>query len=80
MASPRLRHDGRGEPEVLGLRLTDREAQMIQLVAQAKSNREIAAEMGLSYGSVRVYLSRAYEKLGIHDRQHAMRWVLTGRP
>ena len=44
------------------------EQEMIQLVAEGLSNREIAAQLYLSEGTVRNYLSGIFEKLAVRDR------------
>lgn len=49
-------------------RLTARESQIAQAVAVGKRNRDIADEIGTTEGSVKVYLHRIYEKLGIGSR------------
>ena len=48
--------------------LTDREYQLISLVAEGLSNREIAPRMFLGEGTVRNYLSSLLEKLSLRDR------------
>lgn len=45
-----------------------REGEMIMLVAQGLKNREIAKAMSITEGTVKVYLSRLFEKLGVRDR------------
>lgn len=49
-------------------RLTPRERSIAALVARGLRNREIAAEIGVTEGSVKVYLHRMYEKLDIETR------------
>src|SRR5579872_611142 len=46
-----------------GHRLTDREADVVRLVALGHSNREIASQIGLTMKSVEAYRSRACQKL-----------------
>jgi len=59
--------------------LSTRETEVLQLVAEGKSNKEIAAVLGLSDGTVRIHLSHIFEKLGVHDRtQAAMQAVQRG--
>jgi two-component system NarL family response regulator len=59
--------------------LSVRETEILQLVAEGKSNKEIAAALGLSDGTVRIHLSHVFEKLGVHDRtQAAMQAVQRG--
>ena len=52
-----------------GLRsLTPRERAIAGLVAHGKRNREIAGELGISEGTVKIHLHRIYEKLGVSNR------------
>ena len=48
--------------------INDRELEIIQLIANGYSNMEIAAELFLSEGTVRNYLSSILEKLQLRDR------------
>jgi DNA-binding NarL/FixJ family response regulator len=48
--------------------LTPREEQVVALVADGLSNREIAEELGLSEHTVKKYLFRIFDKLGISSR------------
>ncbi|MES1262363.1 MAG: response regulator transcription factor [Acidobacteriota bacterium] len=48
--------------------LTPREGQLVALLSQGLKNKEIATAMELSEGSVKVYLSRLFHKLGVKDR------------
>ena len=48
--------------------LSPRERQLVRLVAQGLRNREIAAELGLTEGSVKVYLHGIFDKLGVSSR------------
>jgi two-component system, NarL family, nitrate/nitrite response regulator NarL len=48
--------------------LSERERELSRLVAQGLRNRAIADELGLSEGTVKVYLNRIYEKLGVSSR------------
>lgn len=48
--------------------LTDKEKEIIKLIAEGKSNRELAVELSLSEGTVRNYLSNILEKLQLRDR------------
>lgn len=45
--------------------LTEREMQMAKMVSEHMSNREIAAELFLSEGTVKQYVNRIYSKLAI---------------
>lgn len=48
--------------------INDKEKDIISLVAQGLSNKEIATELFLSEGTVRNYLSSILEKLELRDR------------
>ena len=48
--------------------ITDKEYDIIKLVAEGLNNKEIASESFLSEGTVRNYLSNILEKLGVRDR------------
>lgn len=48
--------------------LTSREEQVVALVSDGLSNRDVAAELGLSEQTVKKYLFRIFDKLGISNR------------
>jgi DNA-binding NarL/FixJ family response regulator len=48
--------------------LTPREEQVVALVAEGFANRQVARELGLSEHTVKKYLFRIFEKLGISSR------------
>ncbi|GAT70467.1 luxR family transcriptional regulator [Planomonospora sphaerica] len=48
--------------------LSERELQVIRLVARGRSNQEIADELCLSLETVRTYLRRTFAKLDVRDR------------
>jgi two-component system, NarL family, nitrate/nitrite response regulator NarL len=48
--------------------LSPRDRKLIALVAQGKRNREIASEMGITEGTVKVYLHAIFDKLGVTSR------------
>ena len=53
--------------------LTDRERQILQRAGEGRSSSEISAELHLSEGTVRNYLSEAISKLGATNRVDAAR-------
>jgi two-component system nitrate/nitrite response regulator NarL len=48
--------------------LTRREGQLVTLLSQGLKNKEIASALTISEGTVKVYLSRLFQKLGVKDR------------
>ena len=52
--------------------LTDRELSCLQLLADAKSTKEIALEMHLSEETVKTYLKSIFKKLAVRDRTEAV--------
>ncbi|MGW4960654.1 response regulator [Nonomuraea sp. NPDC004186] len=50
--------------------LSEREVQVVRLVARGHSNQQIADELFLSVETVRTYLRRMFAKLGVNDRTH----------
>ncbi|MBO7748968.1 LuxR family transcriptional regulator [Paenibacillus sp. MWE-103] len=52
--------------------LLESELALMDLVRRGASNREIAGELALSLGTVKVYLSRVYGKLGVSSRTQAL--------
>ena len=57
--------------------LSDREYEILQLITQGKSNKEIAATLKLAEPSVRVYCTILFRKLGVATRTQAAIKFLT---
>jgi DNA-binding NarL/FixJ family response regulator len=53
--------------------LTDREAEVLQLLAQGLANKQIAAALGISEHTVKFHVSAIYGKLGAASRTEAVR-------
>ena len=56
--------------------LSDREAELVRLIAYGYTNKEIAAQMGISVKTADTYKARAMEKLGLHSRAALVRYAL----
>jgi len=61
----------RSRDEILD-KLTDREQTVFAQLAAGRSNREIAADLYLSEGTVKVHVGRILAKLGLRDRVQAV--------
>lgn len=59
--------------------LSDREAEVLDFLAQGYLYKEIAAALDLSVSTVNTYVRRIYEKLHVHSRSQAVA-VYSGRP
>ncbi|BBF23784.1 response regulator transcription factor [Sutterella megalosphaeroides] len=56
--------------------LTQREREVIRMVAQGYSNKEVAAEFGISEKTVQVHRGSAYRKLDLHNAAEIARLLL----
>lgn len=59
-------------PQVSVPRLTPRESDVLPLLAQGYSNKEIARSLGVSPDTIKDHLARLYTKLDAGDRTHAV--------
>lgn len=69
LAAVRERWESRHEPVLC---LTGREREILQLVREGLTNREIAARFVISAGTVRSHLENIFEKLDVHTRTAAV--------
>ncbi len=56
--------------------LSQREVEVLRLVALGKSNREIGDELVITEGTVRRHVSNVYDKIGVSNRTEATRYAL----
>ncbi|MET0513889.1 MAG: response regulator transcription factor [Nitrospiraceae bacterium] len=69
-ADPAAIRESSGPRRVLGpVSLTPREREIVQLVSQGYSNKEIGARMSISTITVRHHLTSIFDKVGTSDRQ-----------
>jgi DNA-binding NarL/FixJ family response regulator len=72
-----LRKVANREPERGRHLLSPQEQRLLPLIAQGKTNKEIAAELGLSDKTVKNYLANVYSKLHLTRRSQAAAFYLT---
>src|SRR5215469_11713523 len=65
---------------VSGDGLTQRESEILALLAEGLSNKEIADRVKISYDTVRAHLRHIYEKLHVRGRTEAVRKYLKSSP
>ncbi len=56
--------------------LTDREKQVLKLVAEGCSNKEVAEALGISVKTAMSHREHVMEKLGVHNRTELVRFAL----
>lgn len=56
--------------------LTERERQVLVLIADGKSTKETAARLGISYKTADSHRSRILEKLGVHETASMVRYAI----
>lgn len=58
-----------------GQTLTEREAQTLELIAAGNSNKQIARELGISDGTVKIYVRSLLRKFHLSSRLELASWV-----
>lgn len=66
----------KGEAQVEDRALTPRERELVQLVAEGKSNKEIAEVLGLSVKTVETHRARVMRKLGLDSVASLVRYAI----
>lgn len=70
-----LRDDNRPkDPEEAGL--TDQERRILDLIAEGKSNKLIARDLGIAEGTVKVHVKHLLRKLNLRSRVEAAVWAV----
>jgi DNA-binding NarL/FixJ family response regulator len=60
--------------------LTDREAEVLDMVTQGHPNKVIARRLGISERTVKAHLTSIFARLGVADRTQAALWAQRNRP
>jgi DNA-binding NarL/FixJ family response regulator len=69
--------DSDGRPRLgADVGLTAREVEVLTLIAQGRTNRDIAAALYLSPNSIKTYVRTAYRKIGATSRSRAVAWAI----
>jgi DNA-binding NarL/FixJ family response regulator len=66
---------GRSQPR--NARLTSREMEVLQLIAEGKANKETAAELGISIKTVEKHREKVMSKLDLHDTAGLTRYAIS---
>jgi DNA-binding NarL/FixJ family response regulator len=76
-------NDERGKPrgrdgalKAQGARLTSRESEVLQLVAEGSANKQVAAHLGISIKTVEKHRQQLMDKLNIHDTAGLTRYAI----
>jgi len=72
LLADRSERSSRGAPAAI---LTDREREVLRLVARGLSNKEIARGLGISEKTVKAHLGAAFQRIGVRDRTQAALWA-----
>jgi DNA-binding NarL/FixJ family response regulator len=66
-----------GRPVFNAGRLTVREAEVLQMVAEGSANKQVAAALGISIKTVEKHRQHLMDKLGIHDTAGLTRFAIS---
>lgn len=64
------------EPPTARERLTSRQREILQLIAEGHTTKDIARRLGLSVKTVEAHRTQLMERLGIHDIAGLVRWAI----
>lgn len=66
----------RPQPAVAQVELTERERQVLKMIASGHSNKMIGRKLGITEGTVKVHVKNLLAKLGLRSRVEAAVWAL----
>jgi two-component system nitrate/nitrite response regulator NarL len=70
-----MQHDNQN-PSLEEASLTDRERQILVLIAKGKNNKTIGRELGITDGTVKVHVKHLLQKLNLSSRLEAAVWAI----
>jgi DNA-binding NarL/FixJ family response regulator len=76
MAASALAPLRQGTPSTLPSRLSEREAEVLRLIAEGHAVKDVATRLGISTRTLETYRSRAMDKLGLKTRADIVRHAL----
>ncbi len=72
LVAPLVSGLGQGSPRTSDLVLTDRERQVLELMALGHDTTEMAAELGIGEATIRTHVKHLFSRLGVHNRAEAV--------
>lgn len=71
-SGPAAEDSPNGEPEAIPEPLSERELEVVTLLASGRSNAEIARDLFIAVGTVKTHTNNIYRKLGVRNRAEAL--------
>ena len=68
--------DRKGQPKASGIRLSSRETEVLQLIAEGEANKQIAEKLAISIKTVEKHRDHLMHKLDIHDTAGLTRYAI----
>ncbi|MFA7159177.1 MAG: response regulator transcription factor [Kiritimatiellia bacterium] len=69
--------DRKGRLKTRAVRLSSREVEVLQLIAEGEANKQMASELGISIKTVEKHRDHLMQKLGIHDTAGLTRYAIS---
>jgi DNA-binding NarL/FixJ family response regulator len=79
LATPVARRAGTGTPHRRVSRLTPRQIEVLQLLAEGKSNKEIGATLGVTTKTAETHRAQIMARLDLHSKTELVRYAIRNR-
>ena len=66
-------------PQPLSERLTSREREIVRLLAEGKSSKEVASDLGISVKTAETHRANIMRKLDLHSASELVRYAIRNR-